>query len=36
MLFLMKKKMINMRDVLENNYIKLSIGKKNHIKVKVI
>jgi len=31
-----EKKMINMRDVLENNYIKLSIGKKNHIKVKVI
>ena len=31
-----EKNMINMRDVLENNYIKLSIGKKNHIKVKVI
>ncbi len=31
-----EKKIINMNDVLEGNYIKLSIGKKNHLKVKVI
>ena len=31
-----EKKVINMVDVQENNYIKLSIGKKNHLKVKVI
>ena len=31
-----EKKIINMEDVLESNYIKLSIGKKNHLKIKVI
>ena len=31
-----EKKIINIEDVKENNYIKLSIGKKNHLKVKVI
>ncbi len=31
-----EKEIINMDDVSENNYIKLSIGKKNHLKVKVI
>ena len=31
-----EKKVINIEDVQENNYIKLSIGKKNHLKVKVI
>ncbi len=31
-----EKKIINIEDVQENNYIKLSIGKKNHLKVKVI
>ena len=30
-----EKKIINMEDVSQNNYIKLSIGKKNHLKVKV-
>ena len=30
------KKIINMNDVSVNNYIKLSIGKKNHLKIKVI
>ena len=30
------KKIVNIGDVQENNFIKLSIGKKNHIKVKVI
>ncbi len=31
-----EKKIINMNDVLKNNFIKLSVGKKNHIKVKII
>ena len=31
-----EKKIVNIGDVQENNFIKLSIGKKNHIKVKVI
>ena len=31
-----EKKIVNIEDVQENNFIKLSIGKKNHIKVKVI
>ena len=31
-----EKEIINMDDVSQNNYIKLSIGKKNHLKVKVI
>ncbi len=31
-----EKKFINLEDVMENNYIKLSIGKKNHLKIKVI
>ena len=31
-----EKKIVNIEDVKENNFIKLSIGKKNHIKVKVI
>ena len=31
-----EKKVINIENVQENNYIKLSIGKKNHLKVKVI
>ena len=31
-----EKKIVNLEDVQENNFIKLSIGKKNHIKVKVI
>ena len=31
-----EKKVINIEDVQENNYIKLSIGKKNHLKVKVV
>ena len=30
-----EKKIIDLEDVQENNYIKLSIGKKNHLKVKV-
>ena len=30
-----EKKMINFSDVQDNSYIKLSIGKKNHLKVKV-
>ena len=30
------KKIINMEDVQENNYIKLSLGKKNHLRVKII
>ena len=36
-IFLMndEKKIIDLEDVQENNYIKLSIGKKNHLKVKV-
>ena len=33
---MMKKKLLNIEDVQENNFIKLSIGKKNHLKVKVI
>ena len=31
-----EKKIINMNDVSKDNFIKLSIGKKNHLKVKVI
>ena len=31
-----EKKIINMNDVSSDNFIKLSIGKKNHLKVKVI
>ena len=31
-----EKKIINMNDVSNDNFIKLSIGKKNHLKVKVI
>ena len=31
-----EKKIISTSDISENNYIKLSIGKKNHLKVKVI
>ena len=31
-----EKKIVNIEDLQENNFIKLSIGKKNHIKVKVI
>ena len=31
-----EKKIVNIGDVQESNFIKLSIGKKNHIKVKVI
>jgi len=31
-----EKKVINIKDVQENNYIKLSIGKKKHLKIKVI
>ena len=31
-----EKKIINMEDVQENNYIKLSLGKKNHLRVKII
>ena len=31
-----EKKIVNIEDVQENNFIKLSIGKKNHIKIKVI
>ena len=31
-----EKKIINMEDVSKDNFIKLSIGKKNHLKVKVI
>ena len=31
-----EKKVINMDDVSKGNFIKLSIGKKNHLKVKVI
>ena len=31
-----EKKIVNIDDVQKNNFIKLSIGKKNHIKVKVI
>ena len=31
-----EKKIVNIEDVQENNFIKLSIGKKNHVKVKVI
>ena len=31
-----EKKIINIEDVQKNNFIKLSIGKKNHIKVKII
>ena len=30
-----EKKIINMEHVKEDDYIKLSIGKKNHLKVKV-
>ena len=30
------KKIINTNDVSKDNFIKLSIGKKNHLKVKVI
>ena len=31
-----EKKIVNTEDIQENNLIKLSIGKKNHIKVKII
>ncbi len=31
-----EKKIVNIEDIQENNFIKLSIGKKNHVKVKVI
>ena len=31
-----EKKIINMNDVSKDNFVKLSIGKKNHLKVKVI
>ena len=31
-----EKKIVNMNDVSKDNFIKLSIGKKNHLKVKVI
>ena len=31
-----EKKIVNIEDLQENNFIKLSIGKKNHIKIKVI
>ena len=31
-----EKNIVNIEDVQKNNFIKLSIGKKNHIKVKVI
>ena len=31
-----EKKIINTKDVSANNYIKLSLGKKNHLKIKVI
>ena len=31
-----EKKIINMENVLKDNSIKLSIGKKNHLKVKII
>ncbi len=31
-----EKKIVSIKDVQENNFIKLSIGKKNHIKVKVV
>ena len=31
-----EKKIINMENVSKNNSIKLSIGKKNHLKVKII
>jgi len=31
-----EKKIVSMSDVSQNNYIKLSIGKKNHLKIKVI
>ena len=30
-----EKKIVNIDDVSENNYIKLSLGKKTHLKVKV-
>ncbi len=31
-----EKKIVSMENVSENNYIKLSIGKKNHLKIKII
>ena len=33
---IIEKKIINTKDVSANNYIKLSLGKKNHLKIKVI
>ena len=30
-----EKKIVNIEDVSDKNYIKLSIGKKNHLKVKI-
>ena len=31
-----EKKMINLEDFADKNYIKLSVGKKTHIKIKII